>query len=392
MSRHPSFFLSWKSLFTSLVALFLIGKANADTQVYQKLIRSTAWVVSKQGTGSAVVIDQKKKLLATNFHVVELAKEVKVVFPQFKNEQIVAERDYYRENLTKLAIKGKVIVRDPLRDLALIQLEELPDFVRQINIAKNVFPGAQVHTIGNPGASEALWVYSSGTVRQAYFKKFNIDRLRVEARVLETQNPINPGDSGGPLVNDKGELVGIVCGLHKTARLVSFGIDQSELRSLLAGEIKSIDNRLKTQIEQLKLDARINAYGQFMIPFHDKKKTTYWVYVESYAQPVAGMSMREVWIVAHKSKGDLSPALANYLLKNNSAWRLGGWQSRKYNETSYVYYSVRVPVDSPAKDLDFVIEFVANRAHKLQTLLRPKPKTKPVTVSKAKAGPTMLGR
>jgi hypothetical protein len=50
-----------------------------------------------------------------------------------------------------------------------------------------------------------------------------------DARVVETQSPINQGDSGGPLANDRGELVGVAQGhMGGDARLVSLFIDVTE--------------------------------------------------------------------------------------------------------------------------------------------------------------------
>ena len=56
--------------------------------------------------------------------------------------------------------------------------------------------------MGNPGASDAYWVYTSGAISQVYQKTIRYNTQTVQARVLETQSPINPGDSGGPVVND----------------------------------------------------------------------------------------------------------------------------------------------------------------------------------------------
>ena len=65
-----------------------------------------------------------------------------------------------------------------------------------------------MHSIGNPGTSGALWVYTPGKVRQVYSKKWKakLDERNIhtfQAKVIETDSPTNPGDSGGPLVNDR---------------------------------------------------------------------------------------------------------------------------------------------------------------------------------------------
>jgi tetratricopeptide (TPR) repeat protein len=92
-----------------------------------------------------------------------------------------------------------------------------------------------LHSIGNPSASGALWVYSTGSVRQVYRKewRFASGPLR-SARVVETQSPINPGDSGGPVVSDDGEVLAVVSGRQPDAALVSWCISVEEVKAYLA--------------------------------------------------------------------------------------------------------------------------------------------------------------
>src|SRR5213076_2868989 len=102
-------------------------------------------------------------------------------------------------------------------------------------------PGQTVHSIGNPGRSDALWVYTPGKVRQVYTKKWRakLDErttLHFEARVIETDSPTNPGDSGGPLVNDRAELVGVTQGGATNASLLSTFVDVTEVKRFLASQ------------------------------------------------------------------------------------------------------------------------------------------------------------
>jgi hypothetical protein len=98
-------------------------------------------------------------------------------------------------------------------------------------------PGQSVHSIGNPGRSGALWVYTPGKVRQVYSKKWKVEldgkTVTFQAKVVETDSATNPGDSGGPLVNDKGELVGVTQGGAVDAQLLSTFVDVTEVRKLI---------------------------------------------------------------------------------------------------------------------------------------------------------------
>jgi hypothetical protein len=164
-----------------------------------------------------------------------------VLFPSYQNGKLIAERDYYVDQLKRHGIRANVVARDKTRDLAVLQLESVPADVPALKLAVDtVNPGQMVHSIGNPGGTGALWVYTPGTVRQVYHKKWKSkvgdDLLSFEGQVIETDSATNPGDSGGPLVNDKGELVGVTQGGAVGLRLVSTFVDASEVRQFLVSK------------------------------------------------------------------------------------------------------------------------------------------------------------
>src|SRR4051812_47379288 len=219
-------------LFAALTALWLAPVAaaqpkadppkadpvDAGASVYQKVVRSTVWVHSdrgggRQAQGSGSLVDKGRRLVLTNYHVVGDVKNATVFFPQYEGKKVVPDRKAYRTG-----IPGEVVEIDKQADLALIRIDRVPDGVPELPLAKDTpDPGQSVHSIGNPGKSGALWVYTPGKVRQVYSKKWKaqLDEKTVitfEAKVIETDSPTNPGDSGGPLVNDKGELVGVTQG------------------------------------------------------------------------------------------------------------------------------------------------------------------------------------
>jgi tetratricopeptide (TPR) repeat protein len=220
--------------------LLALGRGDAAAQeltrkqIYQHTLQATGWVVTRNGTGSAWVADRARKLLVTNAHVVGNHDLVSVVFPVRQDGQVVTERSYYTESAPVL--RGRVLEADPRRDLALVQLPSLPPEVTELKLAtESPGPSDRVHSVGNP-QGDALWEYTAGTVRTVYRKKYKYQQnnQEVDARVIETQSPINPGDSGGPVVDDQGELVGVNAGTVRDAQLVSLCIDVSEVRAFLA--------------------------------------------------------------------------------------------------------------------------------------------------------------
>jgi S1-C subfamily serine protease len=232
----------------------LVPAQSENTErIYQRLLKSTVWVVVPRSrdsvtnrmlvaTGSGSLVDRARRLVLTNYHVVgKEGENVLVAFPvhQSGKTAAVAERAFYQNMISNgRGIHGKVIAREPRCDLALIQLDTVPDDARQLPLAReSPSPGQDVHSVGNPGQSGALWVYTPGKVRQVYHHWWRSgsgkDRLDLDARIVETQSPINRGDSGGPLVNNKGELVGVTQGHLLDAQQISLFIDVSEVREFL---------------------------------------------------------------------------------------------------------------------------------------------------------------
>jgi S1-C subfamily serine protease len=229
------------------------AQTDNTEKIYQRLLKSTVWVVVPRtrdastnrllvSSGSGSLVDRARRLVLTNYHVVgKDSEKVLVTFPVHENGKTaaVAERSYYQQLISSgRGIRGTVIAREPRCDLALIQLETVPEDARQLPLAHDSpSPGQDVHSVGNPGQSGALWVYTPGKVRQVYHHKWHAgtgkETLDLDAKVVETQSPINRGDSGGPLVNNKGELVGVTQGHLLDAQQLSLFIDVSEVRNFL---------------------------------------------------------------------------------------------------------------------------------------------------------------
>jgi S1-C subfamily serine protease len=189
----------------ALGALQAEGRANTrgakETNVYRKASPAVVLVVTKAATGSGVLVGSDGKIV-TNLHVVGDAAEVGVIFKPAVEGAQVEEADLRR---------ARVIRRDEVADLALIQVAEVPAGVTPLELGDStaVPVGADVHAIGHPTGE--TWTYTKGIVsqvRRAYAWEIG-DGVAHEATVIQTQTPINPGNSGGPLLDDNLKVVGI---------------------------------------------------------------------------------------------------------------------------------------------------------------------------------------
>jgi Trypsin-like peptidase domain len=220
------------------VCLAFAGVGRADSEVYQSLLRSTGLVEvpDRQGSvtyGTCWVVDRQRGLVLTAQHVIGDTADAVVYFPVYRDGDAVTELAHYHRRVA--AIRARVIHREARKDLALLELDDVPVDVKAIALsAQSARPGETVHSIGNSGVHQGrLWRYTAGQVRSVYRARIRRASGEVDARFVETQSAINPGDSGGPLVNDRGELVGVVRSMDEHSSLVSLSVDVGEVKALL---------------------------------------------------------------------------------------------------------------------------------------------------------------
>jgi HEAT repeat protein/S1-C subfamily serine protease/DNA-directed RNA polymerase subunit RPC12/RpoP len=216
--------------------------------IFQHLVKSVALVVShadsdpsdKGSLGSGTLVDQDNRLVLTNAHVVRGENlQILVLFPQRKSDgSLLDDLDTYLKLVRGEGIRAKVLAREARCDLALLQLDRVPDGIEALALANQpAATGNDVHSVGNPGA--ILWVYTHGNVRKGphHLKWHGGDQqhgMEHDATVILTSSATNPGDSGGPLVNDRGELVAVTQGyMGGNARLLSLFIDVSEAKAFV---------------------------------------------------------------------------------------------------------------------------------------------------------------
>jgi HEAT repeat protein/V8-like Glu-specific endopeptidase len=190
-------------------------------------------------TGSGTLIDREHKLVLTNFHVINHGQDMVVFFPKYRDGEPVASKDEYMKQIEKEDVRniihGRVVAQDQGCDLALIQLDRVPEGIEALALAnKSADYGETVHSVGVAGASGGLWGYTPGQVRvKAYEKAWRDENGIHHAKMVEATNPTNHGDSGGPLVNGRGELVAVTQGGLAEAQAMNQFVDVSQAIALI---------------------------------------------------------------------------------------------------------------------------------------------------------------
>ena len=155
--------------------------------------------VQKRGGGSGIVIDKTSGYILTNYHVIENAEYISIIFPNNDPRHDIAK-----------GYPASVIGYDPLSDLAVLK-PEIPTkemFEIEWGDSENAQVGEQVIAIGYPYSvvRQANPTVTAGII-SATGRNFLESKFHVE--IIQTDASINPGNSGGALVNIHGKLIGI---------------------------------------------------------------------------------------------------------------------------------------------------------------------------------------
>jgi Do/DeqQ family serine protease len=162
--------------------------------------------------GSGVVVHDGRTLL-TNNHVVEHAREVRVLSSDG------------REHLARL------VGADARTDLAVLRIEDATLPVARLGDSEGLQVGDIVLAIGNPfglGGTVTMGIVSAigrGSLGIADYEDF-----------IQTDAAINPGNSGGALVSTRGEVVGINTAIYSRSggyQGIGFAIPSNMARGVL---------------------------------------------------------------------------------------------------------------------------------------------------------------
>jgi len=369
------------SLGLLITALATSNAAWADATVYQNVVRSTVWVLAKgsEGTssGTGVLVDKDRKLAITNAHVVGDSRNTVVFFADLEDSRPNVSRSHYLDNVRKLGIRGRVIAVDRKRDLALMELSRLPEGAEAISMADDSpSQGEVVHSIGNPGSSDALWVYTSGTVRSVYKKSFRTGAGQHEFKVVETQSPINSGDSGGPVVNPEGKLVAIAQAIAPKARLISYCVDVSEVKAFMASPWKPAPLPITELLKSSEVEYTQHTSGHYQVEIEVSDKEKVAVFITKDVEYYERADVRKIWTLTQVTKTAPTVETALTLLQQSARTKIGAWTIERTKEGEYlIVYCVKLDATASPDAVKSTMEYVAKLSASMKKDLAEKPAT-----------------
>lgn len=364
---------------TPLFCCAAVSQANETN--YSRTLQCTTWIITSSAehttsTGTGVLVDTDRRLVLTNAHVVGDSRSALVFFPVVGEGIPKVKRSYYLDNAVELGLTGKVVAIDRKRDLAIIQLPTLPEHVRAIDLAgASTTAGSRVNMIGNPGDSDVLWAFTSGTVRQVYDKQFNSDHGEHDFKVVETQTPIKPGDSGGPVVDAEGKLVGIAQSFSPHMSQVSYSVDISEIKSFLESPWKPAPLATKDVLDKADIQHVTHSTGHYQVEQPVPSGATQSVFIAKDTEFFKRADVRRIWSLAFTSKEPPSADLMMRLMRQSSATKIGGWAIERSSEGDFMLlYVAKLDATAPEEALRATIDYVARIASEMRGELEPQPK------------------
>jgi serine protease Do len=149
--------------------------------IYRQAAPAVVYIETDQGTGSGVIIESSG-LIATNAHVLEGARRIRVELRDGR----------------KFEAKPVSMGRENCLDLALLQIKatNLPKL--KFAPPGSVQPGQQVFAIGYPRG-----------IKPSSITQGIVSNVHQQYGLVQTDTTLIPGNSGGALLNSRGELVAI---------------------------------------------------------------------------------------------------------------------------------------------------------------------------------------
>ncbi len=132
---------------------------------------------------------------------------------------------------------------------------------------------------------------------------------------------------------------------------------------------RSADPVIARQLDGLKYQYQVDEDGDYKLTFDMDNGRSQLAYVISAVEKFGNFQVREVWAPAYRAAdGEFPVAVANRLLDDSNASKLGGW----VKQGPMAVFVVKLAADATADQLDDAIDFVLRSADEMERELTDK--------------------
>jgi S1-C subfamily serine protease len=203
---------------TTVQNITIYQNENSLAEMYQSVKDSVVLIQGNtndgavQGSGFVYLYSGNRKVVITNYHVVQGTTDLSVTFQSGKG------------------YSATVLGSDAYADLAVLSVNAPDSELKPLQIASSsgLTVGQQVIAIGNPyglvGSLTTGVISALGrTITEDTASGFSI------ANIIQTSTPINPGNSGGPMLNAAGSVIGVTTAIVSDSQGLAFAIPSNTI-------------------------------------------------------------------------------------------------------------------------------------------------------------------
>ncbi len=210
----------------------IVSITTTGTEVIQSYFQQYERPTSGAGSGIIIGQDDTSLMVATNYHVIKGADDIKVGF----NDGEVVDA----------TVRGY----DEEADIALVlvPLSDMKDSTKDAVTVASVGDSSALQ-VGEPAIAIGNALGYGQSVTVGYISALNRNIEGSDGSFIQTDAAINPGNSGGALINSKGEVIGInsVKYVDSTVEGMGFSIPINEAMSII-NDIASGEQKEKAEL------------------------------------------------------------------------------------------------------------------------------------------------
>jgi hypothetical protein len=126
------------------------------------------------------------------------------------------------------------------------------------------------------------------------------------------------------------------------------------------------DARVERLLKEATAEYSVDADGDFRFVYDIGGGRSQVVWIPSGTSDFGSLEIRQIWSIAHRSRGPLPADLANRLLDRNGAVILGAWLTEQAGDEVGVIFAVQVAAETDAPTLRSAIHAVATTADAME--------------------------